>query len=217
MWNLQLLIQNSKVQSFLQSTKEHKLIFWNYIIYPTCNLFILLSHEEVGCPLRWRLPLVSPSAAPQEELEKESKGRVSAPSGTITGMDPLSLEMVGRECVEEKIKRWKVSGRKCDRTVKQRRDGIGKGILHNIPYSPENRFSCSGLWRTSFGLIVSHNLIINVRYKLVGHLCLTIRWQGLYGWRTRSSTWCTLSGDKIHALTFFSYFFGNTVTLLKII
>lgn len=93
------------------------------VIWPAIYLF-LLSHEEVGSPLRWRLPLESPSTAPQEELEQESKGRVSAPLGTITRIDPQSLEMVGRECVEEKIKWWILSGRKCDRTVKQRRDGM---------------------------------------------------------------------------------------------
>lgn len=59
--------------------------------------FIPLSQEEVGCPLRWRLPLETPTAAPQEGLQQKCKGKVSAPSGTITGMDPFSLEMVGRD------------------------------------------------------------------------------------------------------------------------
>lgn len=49
------------------------------------------SLEEVGCPLRRKLPVVTPSAAPQEGQEQECTGRVNAPSGTIAGMDPQSL------------------------------------------------------------------------------------------------------------------------------
>lgn len=75
-----------------------QLIHFNQISYLTCDLFILLSHEEVGCPQRWRLPFESPSTAPQEELQQESKGRVSAPSGTITRLHPEFRDGGKRMC-----------------------------------------------------------------------------------------------------------------------
>jgi len=47
----------------------------------------------VGCPVRGRLPVVTPSAAPQEGQEQKCTGRVNAPSGTITEMDSRRAEI----------------------------------------------------------------------------------------------------------------------------
>lgn len=60
MHNLSLLFLKCDVTSCSYSKQPQSVVFFflfqlihfNQITYLTCDLFILLSHEEVGCPLR---------------------------------------------------------------------------------------------------------------------------------------------------------------------
>lgn len=103
------------------------------ICHSRCNPFnpncIARSLKEVGRPQRWRLPVVTPTAAPQEGLDKRCKSRVSAPSGTIMAMDPFSL--AGKSCVERQNMEWKrQGGRRSDRRMREWEEGSEIDIFY---------------------------------------------------------------------------------------